>query len=81
VIHYRNPAKASKRAAGGGIDEQRIESERGFMANQPNNGGDKKPQLKVQDLETKKNPQGGGRKAGEKPLETGILKSSGPGDK
>jgi len=50
------------------------------MANQQNNGGDKKPQLKVQDLDTKKNPQGG-RKAGEKPLETGAIKSSGPGYK
>ncbi len=34
------------------------------MGNQHNNGGDKKPQLKVQDLDTKKDPQGGVRKAG-----------------
>jgi hypothetical protein len=47
------------------------------MANQQNNGGDKKPQLKVQDLQTKKDPQGGVRKAGEKPLETGGIKSPG----
>jgi hypothetical protein len=48
------------------------------MANQPNNGGDKKPQLKVQDLETKKDPQGG-RKAG-KDQQT-IVKEGGPGIK
>jgi hypothetical protein len=39
------------------------------MANQQKNGGEKKPQLKVQDLETKKNPQGG-RKAGKGQSET-----------
>jgi hypothetical protein len=46
------------------------------MPNQQNNGGDKKPQLKVQDLETKKDPQGG-RKAG-KGQQEAILKT-GPG--
>jgi hypothetical protein len=49
------------------------------MANQQNNGGDKKPQLKVQDLQTKKDPQGGVRKAGKG--QTEILKSDGPGFK
>jgi hypothetical protein len=39
------------------------------MANQQNNGGNKKPQLKIQDLRAKKNPKGGVRKAGEKPVE------------
>jgi hypothetical protein len=34
------------------------------MAHQTNNGGDKKPHLKIQDLQTKKDPQGGVRKAG-----------------
>ena len=49
------------------------------MANQPKNGDDKKPQLKVQDLETKKDPQGGVRKAG-KGQQT-IIKEGGPGYK
>jgi hypothetical protein len=51
------------------------------MANQKNDGGDKKPQLKVQDLETKKDPQGGVRKAGKDQQEFNILKSDGPGQK
>ena len=75
MIHYRNASEASKRAAAGVIDDLRTESERDFMANQQNNGGDKKPQLKVQDLQTKKDPQGG-RKAGKGQSET-ILKSDG----
>jgi hypothetical protein len=46
------------------------------MANQRNKSGDKKPHLKVADLETKKNPKGG-RKAGEKPLEFAIKSGGG----
>ncbi len=38
------------------------------MANQQNKGGGKKPQLKVTDLNAKKDPQGG-RKAGKGQLE------------
>jgi hypothetical protein len=49
------------------------------MPNQQNNGGDKKPQLKVQDLETKKDPQGGVRKAGKGQSE--AIKYGGPGQK
>jgi hypothetical protein len=51
------------------------------MANQQNNGGDKKPQVKIQDLRAKKNPQGGGRKAGKDPQEFNAIKAGGPGFK
>lgn len=49
------------------------------MANQHHNGGDKKPPLKVQDLKTKKDPQGGVRKAGKDQTEFSGFK--GPGFK
>ena len=48
------------------------------MANKDNNGGDKKPQLKVTDLQTKKDPQGG-RKAGKGQMEFNKIKSDSPG--
>jgi hypothetical protein len=51
------------------------------MANQQSNGVDKRPQLKVQDLETKKNPQGGVTPKAGKDQHTNILKTGGPGYK